>query len=132
NLSDVLGLLLAWGAAYLAKSQPTERYTYGLRSSTILAAVANGLILLVAVGGIAWESVRRLMEPQPVTGSTVAIVAGVGVVINTITALLFLRGQKHDVNIRGAFLHMAADAAVSAAVVLGGIGMMFVGWQWLD
>lgn len=132
NLSDVLGLLLAWGASYLARTRPTPRYTYGLRSSTILAAVMNGLILMMAVGGIAWESVRRLIEPIAVDGGPVTVIAGVGVVINTVTALLFMKGGHEDLNIRGAYLHMAADAGVSLAVVLGGIGIMTVGWLWLD
>ncbi|MGD9854246.1 MAG: cation diffusion facilitator family transporter [Planctomycetaceae bacterium] len=132
NLSDVLGLLLAWGAAYLAQRVPTERYTYGLRSSTILAAVTNGLILMMVVGGIAWESIRRLIETADVAGGPVVLIAGVGVIINTATALLFVRGRKQDLNIRGAYLHMAADAGVSLAVMLGGLGMMMLGWQWLD
>ncbi len=132
NLSDVLGLLLAWGALYLSRKRPNQRYTYGLRSSTILAAIMNGLILMMAVGGIATESLRRLFEPAVVEGGPVAAIAGVGVIINTVTALLFMRGGQHDLNIRGAYLHMAADAGVSLAVVLGGIGMMTVGWLWLD
>jgi cobalt-zinc-cadmium efflux system protein len=132
NLSDVLGLLLAWGAAHLSTRPPSRRFTYGLGSSTILAALFNGLLLLVAVGGIAWEAVQRFAEPAPVPGTTVMVVAGIGVVINTATALLFLRDRKHDLNIRGAFLHMAADAAVSLGVVLGGLGMVMLGWLWLD
>lgn len=132
NLSDVLGLLLAWGANYLSRVKPTERHTYGWRSSSILAALANGLILLVAVGGIVWEAVRRFSEPQAVAGSTVMWVAGAGVIINTATALLFLKGRHSDLNIKGAFLHMAADAGVSFAVVGAGIGIYFLGWQWID
>ena len=132
NLSDVLGLLLAWGAAEMARKVPTPRHTYGHRRSTILAALANALLLLVAIGAIAWEAVQRLMHPQPVQGFTVAAVAGVGVLINGITAGLFFRGREKDLNIRGAYLHMAADAAVSAAVVLAGLGMRWTGWLWLD
>jgi cobalt-zinc-cadmium efflux system protein len=132
NLSDVLGLLLAWGAAHLSTRPPSRRYTYGLGSSTILAALFNGLLLLVAVGAIAWEAVQRFAEPAPVPGTTVMVVAGIGVVINTATALLFLRDRKHDLNIRGAFLHMAADAAVSLGVVIGGLGIMMLDWLWID
>jgi len=132
NLSDVLGLLLAWGASYLARRRPSSRRTYGLRRSSILAALANALLLLVAVGAIAWEAIGRLRQPGSVVPTAVIVVAGVGVVINTLTALLFLSGRKHDLNVRGAFLHMAADAAVSLGVVIGGIIMSRTGWTWLD
>jgi len=132
NLGDVLGLLLAWGATYLARLRPTRRRTYGWRSSTILAALVNAAILLVAVGGIASEGVRRLYEPARVAGKTVMLVAAVGIVINAATALLFRPRRKHDVNIRGAFLHLAGDAAVSAGVVVAGVGMLATDWQWLD
>jgi cobalt-zinc-cadmium efflux system protein len=132
NLSDVLGLLLAWGAHYLAQRRPTERRTYGWRSSSILAALLNAIILLVAVGGIAWESIRRFGDPAPVATTTVMVVATVGIVINTATALLFMADRKRDLNIRGAFLHMAADAGVSAGVVLAGFTMLVTGWLWLD
>ena len=132
NLSDVLGLLLAWGANYLVQRKPTERHTYGWRKSTILAALTNAIILLVAMGGIAWEAVRRFSDPSPVAGKTVIIVAAIGVVINTATALLFLSGRKTDLNIRGAFLHMAADAGVSAGVVLAGVVILATGWPWID
>jgi cobalt-zinc-cadmium efflux system protein len=132
NLSDVLGLLLAWGASYLAQRPPSRTYTYGLRRSTILAALFNSMLLLLAVGGIAWEALRRLQNPTPVPGMTLIWVAGVGVVINTLTALLFFAGGKQDLNIRGAFLHMAADALVSVGVVLAGITILFTGWLWLD
>jgi cobalt-zinc-cadmium efflux system protein len=132
NLTDVLGLLLAWGAAHLSSRPPTRRFTYGLGSTSILAALSNALLLLVAVGGIAWEAFGRLDHPSVVSGRTVMVVAGIGVLINTGTALLFLRGRHHDLNIRGAFLHMAADAAVSLAVVLGGLGIATLGWLWLD
>jgi cobalt-zinc-cadmium efflux system protein len=134
NLSDVLGLLLAWGAHYLTGLKPTARRTYGWGGSSILASLLNALLLLLAMGGIAWESVRRLFNPGEieVPGSTIMIVAGIGVVINTATALLFLRGKDHDLNIRGAYLHMAADAAVSVGVVLGGLLIMTFGWTWID
>lgn len=132
NLSDVLGLLIAWGASVLAKRRPSGRYTYGLRSSSILAALVNALLLLVAISIIAIEAVRRFAEPAPVAGVTVMIVAGIGIVINTVTALLFMRGHKDDLNIRGAFLHMAADAAVSAGVVLAGLAIVLTGKSWID
>lgn len=132
NLSDVLGLLLAWGANYLVKRKPTERRTYGWRKSSILAALINAVILLVALGGIAWEAIRRLGTPVPVTGKTIIFVALVGVVVNTATALLFLSGRKSDLNIRGAFLHMAADAGVSAGVVIAGVAILFTGRLWID
>jgi cobalt-zinc-cadmium efflux system protein len=131
NLSDVLGLAIAWGAALLARRAPTERFTYGLRSSSILAALFNALLLLIAVGGIVWESVQRLIEPAPVAAGTVMIVAGIGIVVNGFTAFLFMRGQ-HDLNIRGAFLHMTADAAVSLGVVLGGLVILWTGANWID
>jgi len=132
NLSDVLGLLLAWGANYLIQRKPTQRHTYGWRKSTILAALSNAIILLVAMGGIAWEAVRRFSDPAPVAGKTIIIVAAIGVVINTATALLFLSGRKKDLNIRGAFLHMAADAGVSAGVVVAGVVILATGWLWID
>lgn len=132
NLSDVLGLLLAWGANYLVQRKPTERRTYGWRKSSILAALVNALILLFALGGIAWEAIRRFSVPAPVSGKTIIIVATVGVVINTATALLFLSGRKSDLNIRGAFLHMAADAGVSAGVVIAGVAILFTGRPWID
>lgn len=132
NLSDVMGLLLAWGASYLAQRPPSPVYTYGLRRSTILAALFNSMLLLLAVGGIAWEALRRLQDPTPVPGMTLIWVAGVGVVINTLTALLFFSGGKGDLNIRGAFLHMAADALVSVGVVLAGVAILLTGWLWFD
>ena len=132
NLSDVLGLLLAWGAGYLSKRGPTQRRTYGYRRSTILAALMNALSLLIAIGAIAWEAVGRLMHPTPVVGVTVIVVAAIGVVVNTVTALLFLSGRRSDLNIRGAFLHMAADAAVSLGVVVAGIIIGVTGWAWID
>jgi cobalt-zinc-cadmium efflux system protein len=132
NLSDVLGLLLAWGASWLARQSPTRRRTYGWRRSSILAALLNAMLLLVAVGGISWEAVRRLIAPEPAPGPAVIWVAAVGIAVNTLTALLFLRGSQRDINIRGAFMHMAADAAVSLGVVIAGILMLRTGWAWLD
>lgn len=132
NLSDVLGLLLAWGAAALAKRAPAGRRTYGLRKGTILASLGNAALLLLAVGAIAWEAVRRFADPHPIETGPVMIVAGIGIVINTATALMFMRGAKDDLNIRGAFLHMAADAAVSAGVVVAALLMWATGWLWLD
>jgi cobalt-zinc-cadmium efflux system protein len=132
NLSDVLGLLMAWGASVLVKRRPTLRFTYGYGSSTILAALANAVLLLVAVGAIALEAVQRLSAPEPVVGSTVIVVAGIGILINGFTAWLFASGRDQDVNIRGAYLHMAADAAISFGVVLAGAAMLMTGWNWLD
>ncbi|MCC7006753.1 MAG: cation transporter [Ottowia sp.] len=132
NLSDVLGLLLAWGAAILARKAPAGRYTYGLRNTSILAALANAMFLLVACGAIAWEATQRFSQPPVVAGLMVTLVATVGIVINGLSAWLFLKGSKGDLNIRGAYLHMVADAAVSFGVVLAGVAMMFTGWYWLD
>lgn len=132
NLSDVLSLLLAWGASYLARRPPTRRRTYGLRRSTILASLLNAVILLVAVGAIGWEAIRRFGDPAPVATGTVMIVAGVGVAINTATALLFLRGRHDDLNVKGAFLHMAADAGISVGVLLAGLAMRFTQATWID
>lgn len=132
NLSDVLGLALAWGASILVSRDRTARRTYGLRRSSILAALANALLLLVAVGGIVWEAIQRLRAPEPVASGTVMLVAAIGIVINLATALLFLRGRAKDLNIRGAFLHMAADAAVSAGVVGAALVIQRTGAQWID
>ena len=132
NLSDVAGLLMAWGAAALSRRAPTTRYTYGLRSSSILAALFNAMFLLTAVGAIAWEAVGRFAHPEPVASKTVMIVAAVGIAINGLTAWLFASGRKDDINIRGAFLHMAADAAVSAGVVVAGALILFTDWSWVD
>lgn len=132
NFSDVLGLLIAWGATILAKRKPGGRYSYGLRSSSIVAALINALFLLVAITVIAVEAVQRFYEPASVAGRTVIIVAAIGIVINTVTALMFMRGSKGDINIRGAFLHMAADAAVSAGVVIAGFVILATGWSWID
>lgn len=132
NLSDVLGLAIAWGAVILSRRRPTPRFTYGLRSSSILAALFNAVFLLMAVGAIAVESIQRFGNPQPVAGATVMIVAAIGIVINGATALLFAGGRKGDLNIKGAYLHMAADAAVSAGVVAAGLAIGLTGWNWLD
>ncbi|MFT3939898.1 cation diffusion facilitator family transporter [Rhodopseudomonas sp.] len=132
NLSDVAGLVVAWIAAGLAKRPPSARYTYGLRGSSILAALFNAVFLLLAVGAIGWEAVVRLFTPEPVAGITVMVVAGIGIVINAVTAWLFASGRHSDLNIRGAYLHMAADAAVSAAVVVAGVIILLTGWYWID
>ena len=132
NFSDVLGLLLAWGAAYLAKTSITEKRTYGLRKSTILAAFFNAIILMIAVGAITFEAVRKLIQPEPVVGTTMMIVAGIGVVINAVTAMVFMKGREKDLNIKGAFLHMAADAGVSLGVVVAGFIIYSTGWLWID
>lgn len=132
NLSDVLGLLLAWAAASLSKRAPTRRFTYGLRKSSVLAALFNAIFLLFAMGAIAYEAVFRFSNPEPISGQTVIIVAAIGIVINGLTAWMFASGRKGDINIRGAFLHMAADAAVSAGVVVAGLVFMKTGWLWLD
>lgn len=132
NLSDVLGLLIAWGGASLAKRPASRRFTYGLSSSTILAALANAVLLLVAVGAIALEAVQRFQDPPPVAGLTVMIVAGVGILINGATAFMFMRGRAGDINIRGAYLHMVADAVVSAGVVVGGGLILLTNASWID
>ena len=132
NAGDVLGLLLAWGASRLARRPPSRRYTWGLRRTTIYAALANAVFLIAACGAILWEAWHRLRSPEPVTGPVMIAVAAVGVVINTLTALLFMRGRERDANVRGAFLHMAADAAVSAGVVLAGIAILLTGRTWID
>jgi cobalt-zinc-cadmium efflux system protein len=132
NLSDVFCLLLAWGAMQLTKAAPTRRRTYGWRRSSILAALVNAVILLVVVGGITVEAIRRFARPEEVAGGTVMAVAAIGIVINTITALLFLSGRKHDLNLKGAFLHMAGDAVVSAGVVVAAFAIRTTGWFWLD
>jgi cobalt-zinc-cadmium efflux system protein len=132
NFGDVLGLLLAWWASHLSETQPTARRTYGLGRSSILAALANAILLLVAVGGITWEAIRRFANPGEVGGKTVIFVAAAGVVINGLIAMLFFSGRKRDLNIKGAFLHMAADSAVSAGVVVAGLLILFTGWQFID
>jgi cobalt-zinc-cadmium efflux system protein len=132
NLSDVASLLLAWGASALAARSATSRRTYGFRKATVLASLVSAILLLAAMGGIAWEAVGRFRQPAPVDSKTVIVVAAIGVVINTLTALLFVKGQREDLNIRGAFLHMAADAAVSLGVVVAGVLIAIGGWLWLD
>lgn len=132
NLSDVLGLVVAWIAVILAKRPASPRYTYGLRGSSILAALFNAVFLLIAVGAIGWEAIQRLIHPEPMAETTVMIVATIGIAINGFTAWLFASGSKNDLNIRGAYLHMAADAAVSAGVVVAALIITFTGWLWLD
>lgn len=132
NLSDVLGLVLAWAGAVMARRAASPQFTYGLKKAPILAALANSLFLLIAVGAIGAEAARRLFHPSPTEGATVMIVAGAGIIVNGLTALLFARGREHDINIRGAYLHMAADAAVSAAVVFAGLVIWWTGQQWVD
>ena len=132
NLSDVLGLLLAWGGSLLAQRPPTSRHTYGLRRASILAALLNSTILLLAMGAIAWEAIQRLSHPTAISGWVAIWVAGAGVLINGLTAFLFASGRKQDLNIKGAFLHMAADTLVSAGVVLAGVGILLTNWFWLD
>jgi len=132
NLSDVIGLLLAWGAAIVGTRRPSPRRTYGFRRTSILAALGNALLLLLAVGAIAWEAIGRLRDPAPVASTIVIVVALVGIGINGFTAMLFFRGRKRDLNIRGAFLHLAGDALVSVGVVVAGLLMRRTGWLWLD
>ena len=132
NLSDVLGLAVAWLASVLVKRAPSPRFTYGLRGSSILAALFNAMFLLVAVGAIAWEAIQRFGSPEPVAGKTVMIIATIGIFINGITAWLFASGAKDDINLRGAFMHMASDALVSAGVVIAGFIILMTNWLWLD
>lgn len=132
NLSDVAGLVLAWGGALAGKLQPSARNTYGFKRASILAAFANAVLLLVAMGSLAWEALGRFSSPVPTQGVTVMVVAGIGILVNTATALLFMRGSAHDLNIRGAFIHMAGDALVSLGVVIAGALTLKFGWNWLD
>ncbi|WP_375461277.1 cation diffusion facilitator family transporter [uncultured Enterovirga sp.] len=132
NLSDVLGLVVAYAAVVLSRKKPSPRFTWGLGNSSILAALFNAVFLLVAVGALSWEAIERLRDPRPVAGMTVIVVAAIGMVLNGVTAWMFASGGRTDINIRGAFLHMAADAAVSAGVVLSGILILLTGWLWLD
>ena len=132
NLSDVLALLIAWGAAHLGTRGPTERFTYGFRSTSILAALVNAVVLLFVMGAIAWEAIRRFAEPEPVAGLTVMIVAAIGIAVNGITAWLFASGRDGDLNIKAAFIHMAGDAAISAGVVIAGALILLTQWHWLD
>lgn len=132
NLSDVLGLAAAWAASLAGKAKPTARYTYGYGQASILAALFNAVLLLVACGAIGWEALQRLQSPQDVPGKLVMAVAAVGVVINAITAFLFFRGRKNDINVRGAFLHLAADALVSLGVIGAGLAILLTGQHWID
>ncbi len=132
NLSDVMGLLLAWGASWMATVAASTKRTYGFKKITVLASLASALLLFIALAGIFYEALERLKEPHPVEGLTVIIVAGIGVFINTATALLFMKDQKEDLNIRGAFLHMAADALISLGVVIAGMVILYKGWLWVD
>jgi cobalt-zinc-cadmium efflux system protein len=132
NVSDVLGLIIAWIAVWLGKKAPTAKRTYGYKRSSILSALFNAVFLLVAIGAIALEAIQRFSSPQPVAGKTVIIVAIIGIVINALTAVLFMSGRKKDLNIRGAFMHMAADAVVSFGVVVAGFVILWTDWQWLD
>ena len=132
NFSDVIALLLAWTAGWLARKRPTQQHTYGYRRASILAALINAGLLLIAVGGIAVEAINRIREPADVAGWTVVLVATLGIVVNGGTALLFMRGRHGDLNIRGAYLHMAADAGVSLGVVVAAFAIMLTGWQWVD
>ncbi|NQV41791.1 MAG: cation transporter [Candidatus Marinimicrobia bacterium] len=132
NASDVLGLAFAWAAAWMATIKPSGKYTYGLRKTTILVSILNALLLFGAVVIIAWNAIEKLKEPEPVFGTQIIIVAAIGVIINTVTALLFLKGQKSDLNIKGAFLHMAADAGVSLGVVVAGLLINITGMLWID
>jgi cobalt-zinc-cadmium efflux system protein len=132
NLSDVMGLALAWGAAILSKRRPSGRYTYGLRSTSMLAALFNAMLLMGACGAIVWEAVQQLFAPQQVAGLTVSVVAAIGIAVNGVSAWMLLAGSKDDLNMRGAYLHMAADAAVSLGVLVSGLIVMYTGWSWLD
>ena len=132
NLSDVLGLLLAWGASWLAKRSPQPGRTYGYKRGPILASLANAIILLIAVGAIVWEAVRRLITPEPVASQTILWVAIVGVFVNAGTAWLFMSGRKGDLNVRGAFVHMAADTGVTVGVIVAALLIQWTGWQWID
>lgn len=132
NFSDVISLVIAWGAIYLAAKKPTPRRTYGFRRLTILASLASAILLLIAVGAISLESIKRFNNPQPLQGKTIIVVAGIGIIINLITAFMFIKNQKNDLNIKGAFLHMMADAGVSLGVVLAGIAIIATGWLWID
>jgi cobalt-zinc-cadmium efflux system protein len=132
NFGDVLGLVLAWGTYLLGRAPPTERFTYGFRSASILSALTNAVLLLVATGAIAWEAILRFGKPEHTNGMTVMIVAAVGIVINGLSAWLLMAGRERDLNIRGAFAHLAADTAVSAAVVVAGAVLLLTGWSWVD
>lgn len=132
NLGDVLGLALAWGASLLVTRPPSERFTYGLRRSSIIAASLNAILLLLAVGGIGWESIRRFFDPQPASSTAIIVVAAIGIVVNGMTALLFQRDRQHDLNVEGAYLHMLVDAGVSLGVVIAGVAIRYTNWEWID
>lgn len=132
NLSDVLGLGAAWLGSVLARRAPTARFTYGLRGSSILAALFNAVFLLVTVGGLSWEAIRRIGSPEPVAGKTMMAVAAIGILVNAVTAWLFASGRKDDINLRGVFLHMASDALVSVGVVAAGLVILLTNWLWVD
>jgi cobalt-zinc-cadmium efflux system protein len=132
NFSDVMGLVLAWAAFAMANWRPSARYTYRMHGASILAALTNAILLLVAVGAISWEAVQRLSHPEEVASGTVIALAALGVVVNGFSAYLLSRGSQSDINVRGAFLHMAADAAVSVGVIAAAVGIRYTGWQWLD
>jgi cobalt-zinc-cadmium efflux system protein len=132
NMGDVLGLLLAWAAATLARRVPSATHTYGLRKTTLLATLANAVLLLVAIGGVVWEAVHRLQRSEPVQASVIIVVAAVGVLVNGGSALLFMKERHHDTNMRAAFTHLAADAAIAVCVVMAGILVWLTGWQWID
>ncbi|WP_462323243.1 cation diffusion facilitator family transporter [Halochromatium sp.] len=132
NLSDVLTLLLGWGASLLATRAATSQRTYGFRKLTVIASLVSSIVLLLALGGIAWESLGRILDPDPVNGGLVIVIAAIGVVINTATASLFYAGGQTDLNLRAAFLHLAADAAISLGVLVAGVLILRYGWAWLD
>ena len=132
NLSDVAGLVLAWAAVWLTTKKPSSRYTYGFRKSTILSALLNAIILLLAIGIIIWEAIGRLQNPAVIESKTVMIVAAVGIFINGLTAMLFFRDKDHDINLKGAYLHMAADALISLGVVISAVIISYTSWNWLD
>jgi len=132
NLSDVLGLMIAWAGGMMARASASPRFTYGLKKASILSALINALFLLIAVGAIGAEAIRRLFHPSHTQGGTVIVVAAIGILVNGITAFLFARGREHDINIRGAFLHMASDALVSLAVVFAGFVILWTGQEWVD
>ncbi|MCB2229888.1 cation diffusion facilitator family transporter [bacterium] len=132
NASDVLSLVFAWAAIWIAGKKPSGKYTYGLRRTTILASIVNALLIVAAAGVISWDAIRKFQQSAEVAGMTIVLVAGIGVVINAITALMFMKGQKDDLNIKGAFLHMAADAGVSLGVVIAGLLIRYTGANWID
>jgi cobalt-zinc-cadmium efflux system protein len=132
NLGDVVSLGAAWLAAFLVRRAPTSRYTYGLGAASILAALGNAVLLLIVTGGIAWEAIRRLITPEPAAGMTIMVVSAIGIAVNGVTALLFAAGRKDDLNIKGAFMHMASDAVLALGVLIAGGLILLTGWQWLD